>query len=100
MKDTINTTPNQDLKPEKLAEVKPKKMPKIVQPPPEESSEEEEEEVIIRKKSKKPKKKTIIYEESSSSEEEEYIPPAKPVRKPKSALPRETIQTYPQIIFF
>ena len=71
VKDTINTTPLQDLKPEKLAEVKPKKQ-RIVQPPPEESSEEEEEEIIIRKKANKPKKKTIIYEESSS-EEDEYI---------------------------
>ena len=98
VKDAINTTPLQDLKPEELAVVKPKKQPKIVEMHPEESSDEEEE-IIIKKKSKKPKKKTIIYEESSSSEEE-YEPPPKPVRKPKTPQVRENIQSYPQILFF
>ena len=99
VKDTINTTPIQDLKPEKLAEVKPKKQ-RIVQPPPEESSEEEEEEIIIRKKAKKPKKKTIIYEESSSEEEpvrETKVSPKTP-SYPKKSQPQTT--PYPQIIFF
>ena len=94
VKDTINTTPLVDLKPDELANVKPKKQPKIVPPSSEESSSDEDDEVIIRKrKSKKPKKKTIIYEESSSSEKEEYIPPPKTVRKPPT-------QNYPQILFF
>ena len=60
VKDTINTTPIQHLKREKLAEVKPKKQPKIVQPPPEESSEEEEEEISIRKNQKNQRKKQLL----------------------------------------
>lgn len=98
VKDTINTTPLQDLKPEELAVVKPKKQPKVIQPSPVESSDEEEEdeEIIIRKKKpKKSKKRTIIYEESTSEEEEELEPKPKPVRKP-----RPPQQSYPQILFF
>ena len=40
VKDTINATPIQDLKPETLAEVKPKKQPKVIQLPDESSDEE------------------------------------------------------------
>jgi hypothetical protein len=103
VKDAINTTPLNELKPEELADVKPKrKQAKPVQPPLDESSEEEEEEIIFKKKKSK-KKKTIIFEESPSSSEDDVPPlPTKPASKRKSIVeqPQPKTNQPPQIIFF
>ena len=95
IKDIINTTPIQELKPDELT-VK-KKVPHVQITHDDTSSEEEE--IIIKKKKKKPKKKRIIYE-SSSEEEEEYEPPPPPPKKKVSRVKETPANTYPAILFF
>lgn len=104
IKDTINTTPLNELRPDELG-IKPvakKPLKHIVISHDNSSDDESEDEIIIKKK--KPKKKKIVYESSSEEDDEEPAPSQSRVKQNKKMAqptqPRQTNNPYPAILFF